>query len=88
VVVSVFAIAKLRLRNPEKDLGKWEFVSLPKEGDYLAVRVNDEPTVLRVEGVIHSPVMFPAISEAKQKVPTVLVMVSTTADEIAGGLNG
>jgi hypothetical protein len=66
VVVSVFAIAKLQLRDPQKDLGKWEFVSLAKEGDYLAVRVNDEPTVLRVNGVIHSPVIFPGITEQKQ----------------------
>ena len=65
----MFSVARLQLENPEKDLGKW---------DFLAIRINDEPAVLKVNGVIHSPVMWPAISEQKQQVPSVVVVVSLT----------
>ena len=80
----MFSVARLQLKNPEKDLGKWDFIALPKEGDFLAIRINDEPAVLKVNGVIHSPVMWPAISEQKQQVPSVVVVVSLTEFDAHG----
>ena len=72
----MFSVARVELRHPKQDLGKWDFVELPKEGDYLAIRLNDKPMVLLVERKVHSPVMFPALTGDKLNVPQVLIMVS------------
>ena len=83
----MFSVARLELKHPKKDLGKWDFVELPREGDYLAIRINDQPTVLRVENKIHSPVMWPAISETKQEVPSVLILVSIAGSNEASNFD-
>jgi hypothetical protein len=88
VVVIHFAIATLQLKEPKQDLGKWEFVVLPREGDYLGIRLNDEPRVVQVENLIHSPVISPAIAGEKIAVPSVLILVSLVEVGEAGNFHG
>jgi len=60
-------IATLELREPAKELGRWEFVALKKEGDYLGVRIDNETAALRVDAIVHSPVKWPAVSSKRLK---------------------
>ncbi|MCJ2183948.1 hypothetical protein MTR62_14770 [Novosphingobium sp. 1949] len=65
-----------RRKGIQKDLGIWFFVALPKESDYLGVKINDAPTVFRVDAIIHSPIMASEFSADGSRVPTATLSVS------------
>jgi hypothetical protein len=51
----------------------------PRDAELLALRINDEPVVFRVVGVIHAPVMSLINPEDKVIVPAVTVVIERAA---------
>jgi hypothetical protein len=77
----VVITAKILIKGDENPIGTWDFVDLPRDGELLAVRINDEPAVFQVAGVIHVPAVHPSISPEKATPPTVdLVVVKYGVD--------
>ena len=67
--------ARIVVKEDDRDLGYWHFVSLPQTGDLIAIKVNDRPASFRVDGVIHVPVTGESFGQG-QSVPSARVVVS------------